>query len=133
MSDYDTDIVQWSERQAVLLRLRFAGHLVNDADLDWPNITEEIESVGRSERSALANRVRTIIEHLAKLEASPAIEPRAGWQDTEVRARTEIEVLLEDSPSLRQKLDETLERELVRALRLAASACAAQRDGAGAA
>lgn len=122
MSDYDTDIVQWSERQAGLLQLRIAGQLVNDADFDWPNITEEIESVGRSERSALASRVRTIIEHLAKLEASPAIEPRAGWQDTVVRARTEIEVLLEDSPSLRQKLDETLERELVRALRLAASA-----------
>ena len=78
----------------------------------------------------MANRVRTIIEHLAKLEASPAIEPRAGWQDTEVRAPTEIEVLLEDSPSLRQKLDETLERELVRALRLAASALALHNETA---
>jgi hypothetical protein len=121
MSDYDTDIVQWSERQAELLRLRATGQLVNDVEFDWLNIAEEIESVGRSERSAVASRVRTIIEHLAKLEALPAIEPRAGWQDTVVRARPEVEALLEDSPSLRQKLDETIERELARALRLTAS------------
>jgi hypothetical protein len=124
MSDYDTDILTWSEHQAELLRRRAAGELVNDAELDWPNIAEEIESVGRSERSALSSRVRTIIEHLAKLEASPASEPRIGWQDTVLRARADIEALLEDSPSLRRKLDETVANELARALRLAASALA---------
>ena len=45
MSD---DILLWSERQAELLRRRAAGELVNDAELDWPNIAEEIEDVGRS-------------------------------------------------------------------------------------
>jgi uncharacterized protein DUF29 len=57
MSDlYDTDIALWSEHQAVLLRRRAAGQLVNDADLDWPNIAEEIEALGRSERSSLDGR-----------------------------------------------------------------------------
>src|SRR5690348_4666817 len=42
MSDYDTDILTWSERQAALLRRRAAGELINDADLDWLNIAEEI-------------------------------------------------------------------------------------------
>jgi hypothetical protein len=46
MSDYDTDILLWSERQAELLRRRAAGELDNEAALDWPNIAEEIESVG---------------------------------------------------------------------------------------
>ena len=46
MSDYDTDILTWSERQATLLRRRAAGELVNDAEIDWPNVAEEIESVG---------------------------------------------------------------------------------------
>jgi hypothetical protein len=78
MSDYDTDIVRWSERQAVLLRQYAAVARANDPALDWPNIIEEIESVGRSERSALASNVRTILEHLAKLETSPAVEPRGG-------------------------------------------------------
>jgi hypothetical protein len=36
MSDYDRDILTWSERQAaLLLRRRAAGELINDADLDW--------------------------------------------------------------------------------------------------
>jgi Domain of unknown function DUF29 len=51
MSDLcDADILAWSERQGALLRRIAAGDRVNDADLDWPNIAEEIEDVGRSER-----------------------------------------------------------------------------------
>ena len=46
MSDlYGDDILLWSERQAELLRRRAAGELVNDAEIDWPNVAEEIESV----------------------------------------------------------------------------------------
>jgi hypothetical protein len=48
MSDlYNRDIVTWSEQQAALLRRRAVGELVNEAELDWDNIAEEIESVGR--------------------------------------------------------------------------------------
>ncbi len=77
MSGYDADIVEWSERQAALLRRRAAGELINNADLDWPNIAEEIESVGRSERLSLASHIRTVIEHLAKL-SFPHPPNRAG-------------------------------------------------------
>lgn len=124
MSAYDTDILSWSEHQAALLRRRAAGDVVNETQLDWLNIAEEIESVGRSERSALSSHVRTIIEHLAKLEVSAAGEPRAGWKDTVLRCRTNVEGLLQDSPSLRAKLDETIAKELARALKLTASALA---------
>src|SRR5438270_13014652 len=47
VSDYDTDILTWSERQAALLRRIAAGERIND-EVDWPNVVEEIESVGRS-------------------------------------------------------------------------------------
>ena len=82
MSDYDLDIYVWSQRQGALLRRLAAGERVNDADLDWPNIAEEIETVGRSERTAVASHIANVIEHLIKLQASPAIEPRAGWHGT---------------------------------------------------
>ncbi|WP_428540138.1 DUF29 domain-containing protein [Rhodopila sp.] len=121
MSDYEADILVWTEHQAALLRRRAAGELVNEADLDWTNIAEEIESVGRSERSVLSSRVRTIIEHLAKLEASPASKPRIGWQETVLRCRADIDALLQATPSLRRELDETVANELGRALRLAAA------------
>jgi hypothetical protein len=53
MSDYDTDILLWSEHQAALLRRRASGELINEAELDWPNIPEEIESVGSEQRHAV--------------------------------------------------------------------------------
>jgi hypothetical protein len=118
MSDYDTDIVRWSEHQAHLLRRRSAGELVNDVDLDWPNIAEEIESVGRSERSALASHIGTIIEHLLKLEASPASAPRAGWKETVLRTRTAVDDILEESPSLKPAVDAAIIRALKQRRRL---------------
>ena len=122
MSHYDADVYAWSERQGALLRRLAAGERVNDADLDWPNIAEEIETVGRSERSALSSHISNVLEHLIKLQASPAIEPRGGWRETIVRARGEIERLLEDSPSLLPAVGATIVRELTRARRQAAAA-----------
>jgi hypothetical protein len=47
MSDlYEDDILLRSQRQAELLRRCANGELVNDADIDRPNVAEEIESVG---------------------------------------------------------------------------------------
>ena len=101
MSDYDTDAVLWSERQADLLRRLAAGERVND-QVDWENVAEEIDSVGRSQRIALSSHIAVVLEHLMKLEASPAMEPRRGWEETVRRARLDIKRLLADSPSLRR-------------------------------
>jgi hypothetical protein len=122
MSDYDVDIYAWSQRQGALLRRLAAGERVNDADLDWPNIAEEIETVGRSERAAVRSHIQNVVEHLLKLQASPAIEPRRGWRETISRARVELEVLLNDSPSLRPAVPRLIEAAMPRARRLAAIA-----------
>ena len=50
MSLYAADIALCANRQTGLLRRRAAGELVNDSELDWPRIAEEIESVGNSGR-----------------------------------------------------------------------------------
>ena len=47
-----------------------------------------------------------------KLEASPAVEPRRGWEETVRRTRRDIEDLLEDSPSLRRTVDAVIARQL---------------------
>jgi hypothetical protein len=39
MSDYDTDLLLWSGRQADLLRRVAAGERVND-QVDWENVAE---------------------------------------------------------------------------------------------
>jgi Domain of unknown function DUF29 len=71
MSDYDTDLLTWSERQAALLRRRVAGELVNDAAIDWSNVPEEIESVGHSERRELRSRLARLLQHLLKWRYQP--------------------------------------------------------------
>jgi len=69
MSDHDSGILVWSELQAELLGRRAAGELVNDAALDWPNIAEEIENVGRSQLNAVESLLTQALLHVLKAEA----------------------------------------------------------------
>ena len=73
---YEQDLYAWSRAQADLLR---AGRF---AELDLEHLIEEIEDVGGSLYREVRSRVRTIMEHLLKLEHSPAAEPRAIWERT---------------------------------------------------
>ncbi|WP_426959465.1 DUF29 domain-containing protein [Muricoccus radiodurans] len=105
---YDRDFVAWTEEQAARLRAAAAARV--NADVDWANVAEEIESLGRSDLRQVRSRLTTIIEHLLKLQHSPALEPRPGWVATIARERREIEALLDESPSLRARLPELLAR-----------------------
>ncbi len=71
MSDYDTDILIWSERQAELLRRHARGERANDGALDWPNIIEEIEDVGRSESRSVESLLVQALRHMLKAQAWP--------------------------------------------------------------
>jgi hypothetical protein len=112
MSDlYDSDFVLWSERQSELLRRLAAGESVNESP-DWPHIVEEIESLGKSDKREVRSRVATILLHLIKLIASPASEPRAGWEDTLFEQRGRLRAVLKDSPSLRGIVSDVIAEEL---------------------
>jgi hypothetical protein len=110
MSDlYDIDTVAWSEQQTELLHRIAAGERPN-TEPDWTNIAEEIDSLGRDRARELASRIVVVAEHLIKLEASPATNPRIGWRATVRRERRQISELLMDSPSLRPRVQETIAR-----------------------
>jgi uncharacterized protein DUF29 len=115
---YEQDFVRWAEEQAS--GLRRAAEAGSNLPLDWNNLAEEIESLGRSQRRELRSRLATIIEHLLKLQFSPAVEPRTGWVDTIGRERREIEDLLADSPSLWGELEPLLAFALQRTAPLVA-------------
>ena len=85
MSSYEDDILVWSERQSELLRRIARGERVNDTDLDWPNIAEEIESVGRSELRACEGALRQALVHMLKIAAWPASPYVSGWQEEVIR------------------------------------------------
>ena len=73
---HDQDFLLWTEEQATALR-RAAG---SNLPLDCENLAEELESLGASQRAELNSQVRRVLRHLFKLEASPAVDPRAGWR-----------------------------------------------------
>ena len=114
---YDRDFFLWTQEQAAALRAVKSSNL----PLDWDNLAEEIESLGKSQRTELNSQVRRILRHLFKLEASPADDPRVGWRTTVRDARIEIEDLLEASPSLRREIDAIVKRQSTSAAKLAAS------------
>jgi len=115
MSDlYDEDFTLWTEQQASLLRRRAAGELVNDAEFDWRNIAEEIESVGGNTRRELRNRLVRLLQHLLKWHYQPEYRSRS-WRSTIRTQRQEIEDLLAENPSLRGELPELYQAAYPRA------------------
>jgi Domain of unknown function DUF29 len=111
---YDQDLVLWSQEQAQALREE--GQRGSNARIDWANVAEEIESLGKSDRRALASHIANIIEHLLKLQASPARDPEDGWIQTIQNGRDAIEQILADSPSLRPQVADII-RNLMPKLR----------------
>jgi hypothetical protein len=112
---YDDDILLWSERQSTLLRRRAAGELVNERDLDWPNIAEEIESVGSEQLHAVESLLVQALAHRLKAEAWPMSRGVPGWLAEARRFRDDAASRF--APSMRQKLDLTkLYRRALRAL-----------------
>ena len=103
MGNYDTDLLAWSEEQAALLRRVAAGERVNEASLDWPNIIEEIETVGRSELHAVESLLHQALAHLLKIEGWPGTKYVRSWQKEARVFRRQARRRF--SASMRQHLD----------------------------
>jgi hypothetical protein len=58
---YEEDYVLWTEKTVEQLRQK------NFAAVDWENVIEEIESMGRSERQAVESLLTELIKHLLKV------------------------------------------------------------------
>ncbi|MBK1642717.1 hypothetical protein CKO12_12720 [Chromatium okenii] len=94
---YNEDFFLWTQQQAMLLR---QGQL---NAIDAANLAEEIDSMGKRDRRALTSHLVNLLLHLLKWDYQP--ERRGiSWQLSIRNARQEIELILNDSPSLRQQL-----------------------------
>lgn len=112
-ASYDADFYLWTQEQAQLLReLRPFG-------VDWENAAEEIESVGRSEKTEIRSRLIVLLMHLLKWHFQPG-KRKDGWLATVGDQRISIEGILESSPSLRALPGDILEKSYERARRRAA-------------
>lgn len=111
---YEVDFYAWSREQAALLR---AGRY---EELDLQNLIEEVDDLGISLYRSVRSRVRTIIEHLLKLEHSPARGPRDLWHDTVAVQRADLEDDL--TATLRSRMEADLPKQYERACAAAARA-----------
>ena len=71
---YERDFTAWAEAQVEALRKRSAN------EIDWENVAEEIESVGRSDTRAFNSLVEHILAHMLKIEFSGAERLRKSYQ-----------------------------------------------------
>jgi Domain of unknown function DUF29 len=109
---YDSDVFEWTKEQADALRRRAAN------ELDWDNLAEEIESLGRGDRRQIKSRLEILILHLLKWKYQP--EWRCGsWRGLILGVRHRLEDLLEESPTLRRLPAECLPKAYARARRKA--------------
>jgi hypothetical protein len=102
MSEYDADILVWSEHQAELLRRVAAGQPVNEPP-DWVNIIEELEDVGRSELRSCRSLLRQALRHMLKAQAWPLSRDAPTWRADAIDFRRQARDAF--TPSMRQKID----------------------------
>ena len=122
---YDRDLCAWAAEQARFLRD------ASFSQLDVEHVAEEIEDLAASRKRELKSRTRTLVEHLLKLECSPAAGPIQGWLDTIRRTRVEIQDLIDESPSLAGTRGSVLVEVLGSAGELAARSLIDQGEDAG--
>lgn len=105
---YDTDVYTWAMQQASALRSEAVRGGSNA--VDWENVAEEIESLGREQAHAIVSYMSRIIEHLLKLQVSPARDPRDHWMDETQRFRIQLERRTDSNPALAARLDQFVDR-----------------------
>ena len=101
---YDKDFYLWIQETANLLKTRQLDQL------DYENLIDEVESLGRLERSNLRDSLNTLFRNLLKWKYLPSQEDETNESSANaLKASFELQEILEVSPSLNAYFDEILE------------------------
>jgi hypothetical protein len=110
---YYQDYYLWLEKMAEVLRRR------HPEELDWNNLLEEIETLGRSEQKAVKSNLRIVLHHLLKWQYQP--EKRSqSWLNSIIEHRQRLQDDFEMSPSLMRYCQEVFESAYIQARKAAA-------------
>ena len=101
---YERDFFAWTQEQATKMRER------RQDQVDWDNLAEEIESVGRREKREIGDRLETLLRLLLKWQFQPDLRCHS-WQSGIGEQRTFLDGILEMSPSLASYPEEVLQEE----------------------
>lgn len=98
---YESDFHAWTQQQINLLKEQAWQNL------DVQNLVEELADLGRRERQELRNRLSVLLGHLLKWQFQP--EQRSNsWLATIREQREQLNLLLEENPSLKPYSSEAL-------------------------
>jgi hypothetical protein len=97
---YEQDFSLWIEDTINKLKTR------DHDNLDWENLIEEVESLGKSQRKAVRSFLVRLLEHLLKRCYVPMSDCYRGWEIEIRNFRQRLQIELEDSPSLKTFLRE---------------------------
>ncbi len=111
---YEADYLKWIETTVEKLRVR------DYSNIDWENLIEEIETIGRSERRSLESNLVVVLTHLLKWQYQP--EFRSGsWKGSIAEYRRRIRKALKKSPSLKPYLEQVFAECYLDAVELASA------------
>jgi Domain of unknown function DUF29 len=110
---YEEDFYAWTREQAEALR-RLGAERWN-GPLDLEHLAEEVEDLGKSQLSTVRSQLERVMEHLLKLEYSPAVDPRRGWLISVLNARGHARDQM--TAAIRKEIDPGLEAAYARARR----------------
>ena len=116
---YGADFYLWTQAQAEALRAEARRRGGSNA-IDWLNLAEEVGDMGARDVRECFSRIRTVLEHLWKLEASIAEAPRRGWTETVLTQRGDLADAL--TPAIRKLMEDQLEQAHERAFAAASKA-----------
>ncbi len=110
---YDRDYYAWLEENAHAIR-EGGVH-----EIDWHNLAQELEDMGRSEKRALQSELARVMAHLLKwtYQGKRRRLSEHSWRATIDDAREKAADLLTESPSLRGELPELLPKAYRQAVR----------------
>ncbi len=97
---YHQDFYGWTQEQAKLLKERRID------ELDFENLLEEVESMGKSEKRELESRLEVLLMHLLKWLYQPNFQGKS-WELTIREQRAKSIRHLKENPSLKGQLTET--------------------------
>lgn len=109
---YEIDYLLWTEDTVNKLRARDIERL------DFENLIEEIEDLGRSQKHELKNRLRELLEHILKRTYVDMPDCYRGWVESIIKQRVALDDLLEDSPSLKPYLTQVFDKAYQNALKV---------------
>lgn len=112
---YQTDFYRWTQQQAALLRNE------EYAQLDLPNLIEEIEAMGKSDKREVESRLTVILEHLLKFRQEPKSRARNHWRRTVQIKQIDLARLLRENHTLRTQINNFIDDAYQDARKLAAT------------